>query len=666
VLYELFTGKRAFDATTRAELRRLQEESTPTQPSDHVEGLDPAVERAILRCLERDPVDRPRSALAVAAALPGGDPLAAALAAGETPSPEMVAEAGGTGVLRPAVGLTLLAVILVGYPTVYVPLNGQALWPGHVELEQSPEALAVEARNVVRHAGLEDPPTDSWYWFAVDPDYLEWEPQQPPAPREIDDGTTFKTWPTFIRPRLRLEPPPIQFWYRESPEYLIGHSLLVTRDDPAPIVPGMATVNLAPDGRLLSFRVVPPGRDDSRGAAQEPDWMPLFELAGLDSESFNPALPVWNPLLDLDGRAAWTGAYPDQPQVPIRVEAGHYGGKPVYFEVFPPWRKGARTVELGGDESISQGGPPPFFYTVHPLVWIVGLPFALANLRRGRGDRRGALRLAFFVLCASVLGTVLTGHHAPTLSEARALMNTLARALLLSGSVWLVYLALEPHARRLWPETLISWSRVLAGRFRDPRIGRDILIGGTLPVLLTPVVLVATGLVPRWLGLGALSEIGPQPMSLDSLIGLRQAVGRFILTVGLATYMSVLFLLIIVVLRLVLRRMWIASSAFVLFFALLLVFSVGMSPAERVGWLAFVLLAFGIILFVLVRFGILVLFAMFLFDMASAVVLTTDPSSWFFGRSLLLMLVTAALAVYGFYISLGGRPLFAEGTVYER
>ena len=37
---------------------------------------------------------RPASALAVAAALPGGDPLAAALAAGETPSPEMVAEAG--------------------------------------------------------------------------------------------------------------------------------------------------------------------------------------------------------------------------------------------------------------------------------------------------------------------------------------------------------------------------------------------------------------------------------------------------------------------------------------------------------------------------------------------------------------------------------------------
>src|SRR4051794_1578038 len=90
VLYEMFTGKRPFPAQGGAELTRRRE-GAPAAPSRHVPGLSPAVERAILRCLEGDPARRPRSAIEVAAGLPGGDPLAGALAAGQTPSPRMVA-----------------------------------------------------------------------------------------------------------------------------------------------------------------------------------------------------------------------------------------------------------------------------------------------------------------------------------------------------------------------------------------------------------------------------------------------------------------------------------------------------------------------------------------------------------------------------------------------
>ncbi len=112
VLYELFTGQRAVEAKNVAELVRKREAGI-APPSMIVRELDPAIDRAILRCLERDPADRPSSALGVAAALPGGDPLAAALAAGETPSPEMVAAAGPTSALKPAAALTGLAVTLV-------------------------------------------------------------------------------------------------------------------------------------------------------------------------------------------------------------------------------------------------------------------------------------------------------------------------------------------------------------------------------------------------------------------------------------------------------------------------------------------------------------------------------------------------------------------------
>src|SRR5258708_7455720 len=84
VLYELFTGRRALEGANLAELIAKREQAGVTQPSEVVRDLDPAVDRAIMRCLDPDPARRPPSAIAVAAALPGGDPLAAALAAGET------------------------------------------------------------------------------------------------------------------------------------------------------------------------------------------------------------------------------------------------------------------------------------------------------------------------------------------------------------------------------------------------------------------------------------------------------------------------------------------------------------------------------------------------------------------------------------------------------
>src|SRR5262249_61921648 len=93
----------------RAQIGELQ-----VRPSTYIHELDPAIERVILRCLEHDPARRLSSANAVAAALPGGNPLAAALAAGETPSPDMVAAAGEAGTLSPAIGALCFAGVLAG------------------------------------------------------------------------------------------------------------------------------------------------------------------------------------------------------------------------------------------------------------------------------------------------------------------------------------------------------------------------------------------------------------------------------------------------------------------------------------------------------------------------------------------------------------------------
>src|SRR5262249_13102400 len=114
VLYELFTGRRAFPSTSIKELEQRYREGPPSRPSSLVGGLAPAVEAALLRCLEAEPAKRPPSAAEVLAALPGGDPLAAALAAGETPSPRLVADAGEGGLVGPRLGLALFGALAAG------------------------------------------------------------------------------------------------------------------------------------------------------------------------------------------------------------------------------------------------------------------------------------------------------------------------------------------------------------------------------------------------------------------------------------------------------------------------------------------------------------------------------------------------------------------------
>src|SRR5207237_4328099 len=153
VLYELFTGRKAFEAPTLGELVKLRRsETTPTTPSEIVKGLDPLIEKVIDRCLQKDPENRPASALQVAAALPGGDPIAAALAAGETPSPEMVAAAPKEGILRPAVAGALLASFLL-LLALSCWLTKYGVVYRMTPLDDPPEALRAHARDVIRQLG---------------------------------------------------------------------------------------------------------------------------------------------------------------------------------------------------------------------------------------------------------------------------------------------------------------------------------------------------------------------------------------------------------------------------------------------------------------------------------------------------------------------------------
>jgi len=641
VLYELFTGKPVFQASTRAELVRLQQESTPTNPSTFVEGFDPAVERAILRCLERDPKDRPTSALALAAALPGGDPLAAALAAGETPSPEMVADAGQSGGLRPAIAWCCLAGIFLGLAIIVLGA-GRSMLVRRVPLDRPPEAMAERAREIVRKMGSTEPSKDSAYGFDVDHDYLRFVEVNDPSPARWDGLATG-------------QPAAVYFWYRQSPRYLepkFAGPGIVSLEDPPEDVSGMAHVSLDVRGRLIEFVAVPPQVDDSKGPWPEPDWPSLFAEAGLDFSQFTTAHASWTPPVYSDARAAWEGALPEKASIHIRVEAAAYHGKPAYFQIVGPWTRPAR-VRPFEETLLSQIsgilGPALALGAVAG-----GLMLARRNLRLGRGDRRGAFRLAAYVFSIGMLGWVFVSAHVPTVSgELGTLVVNVAFALLLACALWLLYIALEPYVRRRWPDMIISWSRLLAGRHRDPLVGRDILIGGLCGIVWT-VLDPIYHLLPEWLGL---PPQAPHPITPGMLLGVRRFLSE-ILSTHLFSVVSVMWLcFLLVLLRIILRRQGIAVAFFFLSYSLINATGAG-NPYIN---LAYAMLSSAVVSFTLTRFGLLAtMVAAFYQSVLLNYPITLDVSSWYAGLSLIGLALVMGLAVYGFYLALAGRPLLKE------
>src|SRR6266542_1871090 len=335
VLYELYTGRKTFEGASFQELKRKHSKEAPVSPSTVSPGFDPVIERVILRCLEKDPARRPASVPQVAAALPGGDPLAAALAAGETPSPEMVAAAGEEGALAPgrawallgAVSVTVLIVLLLA------PFSTDL---GLAPLPKSPDALFDRASEVAQKLGYAAPTAaDTAFWWDRQYDLLLYRANHIPSPKRVRELAT-------------LEPHPWWFWYRQSPRPMVATNMdqVVRRDDPPLEISGMVGLAVDARGNLVSFRAVPPQIDESKGSSPAPDWDSLFHEAGLDPRRFVPSGPQWLPPTFSDARAEWDGSFKSQPDLPIHVTAAAHRGKPVYFEVLGPWDRPLRMPEV--------------------------------------------------------------------------------------------------------------------------------------------------------------------------------------------------------------------------------------------------------------------------------------------------------------------------------
>jgi len=641
VFYEIFTGKRAFEGKTLADLTRLHCEQPPTNPSSLIEDFDPAVERVILKCLAKDPADRPPTALAVAAALPGGDPLAAALAAGETPPPELVAAARSAPGARPAAALGGLVSMLLA--VLLMPLiNGQTWLHAYVSMDKRPEVLADRAQQLLAKLGYGQPAGDHAYGFAVNAQVL----------RDIEarDQSSAR-WAALGS----AQPAAMEFWYRQSPQHLVALNVegVVTYDDPPPLTPGMVNLRLSPDGRLVGLRVVPPRTLEPPASPVAADWSLLFAEAGLRMFDFTPVEPRRVPPVYSDERAAWTGRYTENPETAIRVEAAALRGKPVYLEIAPDGGFGAST-EAGNRQWAAWVAQVISVALIFAALVGAAL-LAHRNLRLGRGDRRGATRLSLFVLTAIMLSLLLGANHVPGATEELRLFAVVAgQAAFGGGLCWLLYIALEPLVRRRWPDMMIPWTRLLSGRFRDPLVGRDLLVGGLFG--LAGVMLQTV----RYFGATWFGGPPPAPARAADItfLGVRYDLVQLLQIVISALLQPLFSVVILLILLSLLRRRWLAVAAFfVILGGTLVLASVqrgGNLWADAGYWALFV----AGLLFVLLRFGLLALvFALFYMLLLSTYPLTYDVSAWYFDSSLFALGIAAALAVYGYYVTMAGRPL---------
>ena len=626
VLHEMFTGK--------------VRESAKSTPTDLVKDLDPAIERVILRCLEEDSKRRPSSALSVSMALPGGDPIAAALAAGETPSPEMVAASQTKEGLKPGAAIACFLALLVCLPPAAFIERRTSVWY-RAPFANPPEAMAFAASEVLGRLGHGEPASDRAFGLVCcDDDAYRQIARMSPDRRDAV---------------LASHAPPVaHFWYRQHRATLVPvRQGRVDYNAPANDQPGMIRLRLDGNSRLIGLEVRPGWTEPEAAGSSplagepEPDSARLFREAGLDETRFRPVDPASVPPMAFDVRRSWVGTYGGDRTDKVRVEAAWWQNRPVWFDVI-----GMRSPEPARPSATAI---VTLFLPV--VVLVAALLMAWHNVRSGRGDRRGAALVARVGFASALAAQLLRLDYVQNPSMGPALITAVAWPLLGAAALWTAYTAAEPYVRRRAPDSLISMARVQAGRLRDPLVASHVLVG----IAVMAASLLLSGLVMRYArGLGDWDLPGYVPVIPISFLPFqssRMFASQLLIDVGGSIAVSLAILVVSVVLQVVCRRRWIADVVTSMLFGLMGLYAWN----GVVGFLNNALyMYFGLV--VLLRFGFLALWAR---TWAYSAATTVPPSfaGWLAGPYLFGLGLPIAVGAWALWVILTTpRPLSIDSA----
>jgi hypothetical protein len=579
-----------------------------------------------------------------------------------------VAASGSTEGLKPWIAWTWLAFIILALGATIVLKRHYSLTE-RVPMENSPDALVLKAREILKNIGYPEPPADSGFdsgfGFVPNYDYFRRVEEREQTQSRFD----------------RLPALAVSFWYRQSPQPIVSvdtafrefGSSRITAGSPPVVRRGESVLWLDPRGNLTGLIAIPPDDrnltgliaippDDRNpaGSVQAPGWSALFKASGIDQAKCSDTPPDLTYLAYDDTRAACTGALPDRPDIPVRIDAAARNGRPVFWRLTAPFRQGDA---INRSSSTDLSGTPVYSFILMPMVILGGAYFAHRNLRMGRGDRRGATRLACFILLLYAISWIFSAHHLAGGGESSIFYPAVAHAVFDSGLSWFLYLAIEPSVRRRWPDVLIGWNRLFAGSFRDPLVGRDLLVGFGLG---------AAAVVGFYLGSSLTSLFGAREVLSASnnmagfsktiyiFDGIRSVIDRlaYMTIYGIFIALGIGFFIFLA--RILVRKTWVATAIFILMLCAAYV------PHEDPYYLVpfLLLLAFQILAFF--RFGLLAAVAGVTFAGVLLVFpITIQQSAYHFGIGLTGLVVLLAFALYGFRTALGDQPLFGRASLED-
>src|SRR6185436_3727909 len=218
---------------------------------------------------------------------------------------------------------------------------------------------------------------------------------------------------------------------------------------------------------------------------------------------------------------------------------------------------------------------------------------------------------------------------------------------------WLAYLGLEPYIRRFSPDSLIGWQRLVAGGWRDARVGRDVMIGIAAGLAMT-LVFALHNLIPPLFG-------RPEPMpvvtgDLEQLMATRYAVALLLGQVEAGLSAAMLGTAGFVVFRIFLKHRWAAVVAAVLCYVWVVLqgmFNPGWPLLDLICGLIITTMFVAIIGWQGLLATIVTLTTHFLLLRAP---LTSNLSSWRAPAGIVYLLALLALGVGGAYFASRAAP----------